>query len=110
MDNNFRRALFLAAALVAVSALPPFARGQQLATAGIYGAVVDAQGAVVPGAHVTLTDIARNQDREAVTNGEGLYTFPSIPVGDYRIRIEHPGFSSVEQTAIHLEVNDNRKL
>ena len=110
MDNDFRRALFLAAALAVVSSLAPFARGQQLATAGIYGAVVDAQGAVVPAAHVTLTDIARNQQRETVTNGEGLYTFPSIPVGDYRIRIEHPGFSSVEQTAIHLEVNDNRKL
>jgi hypothetical protein len=90
--------------------ISPAVRAQQAGTAGIYGAVQDAQGAVVPGAHVTLVDVARNQDRTASSNAEGLYSFPALPVGDYRVRVSHPGFHTFDQAGIHLEVNDNRKV
>ena len=52
-------------------ALIPAARAQQFASAGIYGDVLDAQGAVMPGAKVTLTDVARNQDRVVTANAAG---------------------------------------
>src|SRR6266542_2504751 len=92
------------------AALAVAAHAQQLSTAGIYGAVLDAQGAVMPGARVTLTDVSRNQDRAAVANDAGEYSFPLIPVGTYRLRVENPGFRTFEQTGLLLEVNDNRKI
>lgn len=110
MNRLFRHAVVAVAIVVAASALVPLASAQQLATAGIFGVITDPQGAVVPAVKITLTDVARNQDRVATTNAEGIYAFPSIPIGDYRIRIEQPGFRTLEQTGIHLEVNDNRKI
>src|SRR5262249_25231957 len=91
-------------------ALPLALQAQQARTAAIYGAVWYAQGAEVPGARVTLTDITRSQNRTAVTNAEGLYSFPTLSVGDYRVTVAHPGFRTYGETGIHLEVNDNRKV
>lgn len=104
------RGILVAVAGWAAAFLVPVSGAQQLGTAGIYGAVQDAQGAVIPQARVTLTDVARSQDRQTLTNAEGLFSFPDIPVGDYRVRVSHPGFRAFEQTGIHLEVNDNRKV
>ncbi len=86
------------------------AAAQQLATAGVTGIAVDASGASVAGARIVLTDVARAQDRTAATNGAGLFSFPSIPVGEYNLRAEKTGFHTFEQRGIVLEVNDNRRV
>jgi hypothetical protein len=107
---NMQTSLARIVAAFAVIAAGGAVRAQQAATAGIFGAVRDTQGAVIPAAHVTLIDVARNQERMALTNGEGLFSFPTLPVGDYRVRVSHPGFHTFDETGIHLEVNDNRKI
>jgi hypothetical protein len=104
MYASSRRAFFAIALFAIVAA------AQQLDTAGIYGKVTDPQGATIPGAKVTLTDVARNQNRNVLTNEQGSFAFPSVPVGEYRLRIEHTGFRAFEQIGILLEVNDNRKI
>jgi hypothetical protein len=86
------------------------APAQQSGTAGIYGSVVDAQGAVIAGASVTLTHLERNQVRAANTNDVGQFVFPLLSIGSYRIRVEQPGFKAFEQTGIELQVNDNRRI
>ena len=96
--------------LLAGSVLSTSAFAQQSGTAGIYGSIVDAQGGAIPGAKVTLTHIERNQNREVTTNEAGQYTFPLIPIGDYRIGVQHPGFKAFVQTGILLQVNDNAKI
>jgi Carboxypeptidase regulatory-like domain len=96
--------------LILALTLIPAARAQQFASAGIFGNVADAQGAVMPGAKVTLIDVDRNQERSMMTNSAGEFTFPSIPVGTYRLRVENAGFRGFEQTGIVVEVNDNRKV
>jgi hypothetical protein len=101
----FVLAIFLAGPVLSNSCF-----AQQAGTAGIYGSVVDAQGGAIPGARVTLTHIERNQVREATTNEVGVYTFPLIPIGTYKIGIQHPGFKAFEQTRIELQVNDNAKI
>lgn len=83
---------------------------QQSGTAGIYGSVVDTQGAVIPGAQVTLLQVERNQKWEVLTNGAGEFVFSLLPVGDYRIRAQHPGFRAFEETGILLQVSENRKI
>src|SRR5262245_25414815 len=95
-------------ALMLVAAVPAF--GQQRASAGIYGSVVDSQGAVVPGVKVTLLHVTTNQVRATTTNPAGEYLFPLLPVGEYRISVEQPGFKKYEQTGLVLQVNDNVKV
>src|SRR4051794_14854260 len=96
--------------LAVILTLIPVARAQQFSSAGVYGDVLDAQGAVMPGSKVTLTDVARNQDRTVTANAAGEFSFSQLPVGTYRLHVENPGFRTFEQTGIVLEVNDNRKV
>ena len=62
--------------LFAVALFAIAVSAQQLDTAGIYGKVTDPQGALILGAKVILTDVARHQDRVVITNAQGSYAFP----------------------------------
>jgi len=84
--------------------------GQQRGTAGVYGRVTDPQGAVVPGATVTLTHVATRIVRVAKSNPDGDWEFPAIAVGEYRIAIQKEGFTRLEESGIVLQVNDNRRV
>ncbi|HEY8203470.1 MAG TPA: carboxypeptidase-like regulatory domain-containing protein [Pyrinomonadaceae bacterium] len=58
------------------------------ATADLRGVVTDANGAVVPNATVTLTDVARGANRTFTTDETGQYSFIALPPGDYELRVE----------------------
>ena len=77
------RALAVCAMLIAFGTV---ARSQT-ATGQFNGHVYDQNGAVLPGATVTLTDLQTNLVRTKQTNGEGLYEFPLIPPGLYKIAV-----------------------
>ncbi len=110
MSGSKRSSTFVLAGFLAGFILGTCCFAQQSGTAGIFGSVVDAQGGAMPGAKVTLTHIDRNQVREAATNEVGQYTFPLIPIGSYKIAVQHEGFKAFEQTGIELQVNDNIKI
>src|SRR5438874_12521756 len=57
----------------------------QTSTSNIRGTVTDPQGSVVPGATVTLTNLANNAARQQTTNAGGSYSFELLPPGDYRL-------------------------
>src|SRR5450432_3378728 len=84
--------------------------GQQGASAGVYGSVLDSQGAFVPAAKVSLVHVATNQTRTTATDSAGEFRFPLLPVGEYRITVEQAGFKKYEQTGLVLQVNDNAKV
>ena len=44
---------------------------------------------------------------DIVTNQDGLYTVPNLPIGPYTLRVVAPGFQTYEQTGLVLRVNDN---
>ena len=71
------------------------AQGSQTGT--IRGVVQDDQGLAVPGVTVTGSSPALQGVRRAITNGEGGYTFATLPPGDYTIRFELSGFGTVER-------------
>ena len=70
----------------------------QSSNATVRGAVTDAQHALIPNAKVTLLNTATGVGRESVTNNAGLYVFPTITPGPYRLRVEMPGLQSFEGT------------
>jgi hypothetical protein len=85
-------------------------RAQQRGSAGIYGSVVDTQGAAIPGARVTAVHVATNQVRTVPANTEGQFLFAVLPVGEYRVSVVQPGFKKYEQTGIVLQVNDSLRV
>src|SRR6266478_540330 len=62
-------------------------------TSAIGGTVTDQQGKAVPGATVTLTNIATNAARSVESSNTGAYIFDLITPGVYRLEVEAKGFS-----------------
>jgi len=80
--------------------------GVPLSGQGIFatltGIVSDPSGAVVANAKVTLRDAVSGSLRDTVTNGEGYFTFASVPVGMYSLTVEAQGFQSYKAEGIAL--------
>ena len=77
----------------------------QTATGQITGTVKDASSAVLARAKVTVTNQANGFTRETVTNEDGSYVFPLLPVGAYTVTVEQQGFSTSKQSNIQLTVD-----
>jgi hypothetical protein len=77
------------------------------ATAQITGTVKDSSGAVLPGASVTATQGDTGFKRDAVSDAEGVFSLPSLPIGPYRLEVALQGFRTSIQTGIVLQVNGN---
>src|SRR5215469_13662253 len=60
--------------------------------ATITGTVKDQAGAVLPGATVTATNADTMAMFTGLTNGDGIYTIPSLPVGHYKLVVARDGF------------------
>jgi hypothetical protein len=59
------------------------------------GTVLDQSGAAVPNATVTATNQGTDQKFTATTTSTGLYIIPQLPVGQYKVSVEAPGFKTV---------------
>jgi len=90
-----------------VLALALFTGRQLLAgvTASISGTVTDASGAVVTGATVSATNVDTGIVTTQTTNGQGFYSFQSLPLGKYTIGVQQTGFKTYTQTGLVLDVN-----
>lgn len=86
----------------------------QFDTGQISGFIRDAGGLVVPGVSVTATDEGNLKQREAVTNTDGYYVFPNLPVGTYAIAAELTGFTRSVTKGVRLaaqtQISVNMKL
>jgi hypothetical protein len=78
----------------------------------ISGVVQDAQGAVVPGAKVSLTNEAQGtaSARMVATTPEGTFVFSPVLAGKYTISVEMMGFKKYVQSGITLDVSDRLGL
>lgn len=89
----------LAGCLVLLGSWPSPVVGQATVSSGsIQGSVTDPSGAVVPGAKVTITNVATGLRIERLTTSQGAYTSGAVPSGDYQIRVEAPNFKTSQVT------------
>ncbi|MBS1806655.1 MAG: TonB-dependent receptor [Acidobacteria bacterium] len=93
--------------LFAFSFVPVLA---QSATATLTGTVTDDAGAVVVGATVTITDSAKQLERQVTTNSEGFFIVPQLPPSRYKINVQRSGFATAELLDIILNVGDQSSL
>lgn len=88
--------------MILSSAIPSAA---QIDRGTIEGLVKDPSNAVVPGASVKIVQTATNVAYDLVTNAEGLYTAPNLPVGTYRVVIQAPGFATFSREPIEVRAH-----
>src|ERR1017187_9807376 len=62
--------------------------------------VTDQQGAVVPGAKVTLSDVDTNVKHTDVTSAEGSYVFAGVAPGSYVVTVLATGFREVRSSVL----------
>jgi hypothetical protein len=82
----------------------------QAPTASLTGLIKDPTGAVVPGARLRLIDNSLGTEHSTVSNGEGYYSFQLLPPSHYRLRIEKPGFNTIDQPDIQLTVQETLRM
>jgi hypothetical protein len=84
-----------------VSTVPAFGQSQAI-NGTIEGTVKDAQGGVLPGVTVTVTNLDTGAVRVVVTNVDGLFRAPLLPLGRYRVAFEMSNFSKHERGPLNL--------
>lgn len=76
----------------------------QTITATVSGTITDPNGAVIPGATVTITSNDTGLIKTAETNDDGRYTVTFLQPGTYSIKVNKSGFSDSVANNIKLEV------
>ena len=90
LASRLRLAMLIAAVLLPALAFAQFD------AATVLGTVRDSSGAVVPGATVTLKNVATGITATAVSDENGNYQFLNVRIGTYNARAELQGFSAAE--------------
>ena len=74
-------------------------------TASISGTVTDPSGAIVPHCTVTATSVETGLILTESANAQGFYSFPSLALGKYTIKVTQPGFKAFSETGLVVDVN-----
>ena len=95
------RRLFMVAALLFVAVGGAFA---QTNTGELAGTVRDPQGAAVPGATITITNIGTGVVRTDSTPDNGSFRFPALQTGTYTLTAEKSGFAITKVEHVEIQV------
>lgn len=90
--------------LMLLTFLPGFCWAQTDAT--LSGRVSDPTGAAIAGAEVVLTNVDTNVEQRTRTNSEGLYVFPGVHPGNYRVAAGAAGFKTLIKENLVLQIQD----
>ena len=82
----------------------------QFETASVLGFVHDTTGAAIPGAELTLTNIATGVQVKVTANAQGEYEFTSVHIGDYKITGSAAGFSDTVTETFTVQVNARQRV
>ena len=82
----------------------------QTTFATITGTVIDASGAAVPKAVVSVTNLETNYKNQAETNESGNYTIPQLREGSYTLETKAAGFQDFKSEKILLAARDVRRI
>jgi hypothetical protein len=78
----------------------------QISQGGVAGTVKDNSGAVVPNAHITLTNKATNVSLATQSTSSGTYVLGTVPVGTYTLKADAPGFKTYVLAGIEVHVQN----
>jgi len=83
----------------------------QVQTGSILVKTVDQQGAIMPGATITISSpVLVAGTMTAVTDASGAYRFPSLVPGTYNVKVELSGFQTIIREGIIVVVGQTTPL
>jgi hypothetical protein len=86
--------------------LTSFVTGAQLNEASLKGTVTDLSGSVIAGSTVVATNESTAQVRSTVTDESGSFFLGALTPGSYTITARAPGFKTLEQRNLKLNVGE----
>jgi len=98
---KFLSIVFVLSAIFAVGLHDVNAQAQAL-NGQIEGVVSDANGAAVAGANVVAVNTGTGTERTATTDSSGVYRFPLLPLGSYKVTVEASNFKRLIRDGITL--------
>jgi len=81
------------------------ANAQQINSGAVSGTVTDSSGAAIPGVKVTAKSPALQGEQVFITNEQGAYRFPALPLGVYDFTYEAPGFATEVRGRVDVTLN-----
>ena len=108
LPRKFVRNLILM--LLVVPVMATVLSAQVIMTSTIVGTVTDPQGAVVPGARVTLRNVDTGIEWNATTDPYGIYQFRNLNLGHYEVMVDQAGFAHAVSTAVNLEAGATQRV
>lgn len=87
-----------------------FAFTQGIVTGSISGVVEDEQGAVIPNASVTVTQLTTDRVFKTQTTSAGIISLRDLPTGPYNLKIEAPSFRAFESKDLTVSVGKDTGL
>lgn len=82
----------------------------QVGAGMIHGVVTDPTGAVVANGKVTVKNIQTGAALDVVTDSQGRYAAPNIPIGTYLVLVQAPGFKSAQVDNLSLAVGETKEI
>ena len=82
----------------------------QALDAQIDGIVIDVNGSVVPNTDITAINVHTGAERNTSANENGVFRFPILTLGKYRVIAEHSGFKRVELDGIMLSAGQTEPV
>ena len=102
-SNGLHTLIFtIAVGLFSVLSIPPALAQSQALNGQIEGTVLDQANAGVPNAVITVTNIETGATRTVTTDESGVYRFPLLPLGAYRLTAEATNFKQLVREGITL--------
>ena len=90
--------------------LQPSALAQSGTVGTLTGVVIDPNGANLPGVSVVVKNLGTGATRTAITDSDGHWTVPGLPIGAYELSYEITGFKRLVRDRVEVEASIPRTL
>src|SRR4051794_27330629 len=98
--KNWRWAVPLVLTVASLSLMPDRTALAQVTAGSIRGLVTDRSEAVLPDVEVEATNLATDLKFTTTSTAAGVYVLTGLPVGNYRVVIQHTGFKQYVQEPV----------
>ncbi|MBK9167637.1 MAG: TonB-dependent receptor [Bryobacterales bacterium] len=82
----------------------------QTGNATISGQITDGTGAVIPGAEISVRNMATNVTQTTRSSADGRYNISGLIPGEYTVTVQFQGFRTVERSGVTARVSDRVAL
>src|ERR1700690_2953590 len=109
LDMFFRNAAVVALCLCLIGLFSPSSPAQST-YGSISGSITDPSGGSLADVNVSLTNLGSGAKQTQTTTSDGLYLFPSLFPGHYRVDAEKTGFKRVSQVDVVVQIQETSAI